>query len=150
MAFPTSDVEEEFPFEMLKDAAFLAHYTIFKYIDNLPDEFIIKYDTVDELNVNNGSCSNGSVSSSDCPKVSNERALSSQLLSTRHLNENDNRNLSESEASKADSSQMNSKKLNSNDFTKNSAEYSLKTNDNENIIAKKTTENYSCLYSLKI
>ncbi len=56
------------------------------------------------------------------------------------MKENDNQNLSESEASKVDSSQMNSKKLNSYDFTKNFAEYSLKTNDNENIIAKKTYE----------
>jgi hypothetical protein len=92
MASPTSDVEEEFPFELLKDATFLAHYTICEYIDNLPYEFSIKYDTVDELNVtcnkegfNNGSCSNGSVNSSNCPKDSNEGALSSQLLSTSHL-----------------------------------------------------------------
>jgi PAS domain-containing protein len=141
--------DAQFDASLFTDKGFFTHYTICKYIDDLPDEWSVENDELDELNatcnkigVSVDSGSSGSANSSLNQKDSYKRTLSSQPINVPNkLNENSvtEQNMSNSDSSKTDSSQKKSKKFKPNDFTKNYIEFLLKKKDDkENITLKKS------------
>ena len=132
----------------------ITHYTISKYIEELPDEWTnintnsnddeeaedLSYANNSNNNNNNnnklvdlGSSGSGNISSSD--KESLKRAIN---LQSNNNNNNDS-NASNSDSDKSKSSQEDKpKKFKANDFTKKYFEFLLNKNDPENIIKKKS------------
>ncbi len=118
------------PPAMTIEKSFFTHYTICKYIDDLPEEWSVRDDKEDELNVR---CSKVGANIELDSNGSCKRVLFARPLSTCQLKKNANQNLSdsESEKSKTDSSRKKSEKFKSNNFTKNCKEFLPQKNDNQ-------------------
>jgi len=136
MASPIPHMNEECelfeldPPAMTIEKSFFTHYTICKYIDDLPEEWSVRDDKEDELNVR---CSKVGANIELDSNGSCKRVLFARPLSTCQLKKNANQNLSdsESEKSKTDSSRKKSEKFKSNNFTKNCKEFLPQKNDNQ-------------------